>query len=161
MGKAAACRRSVPAAQVGQGLCASRDARGLSLARLGELARCDRSYLARLERGEQFPSKNVAKARDEVLGTDGRLLSLWKRGGSLALPGNSGPGRRDSTRSRRCGEPSVFTEDARCLKCTGDAVSVVYHAAPADRRLPLPGRQRVGAGRASVQGLRTLRIQLV
>lgn len=58
----------------GAELRALRDRKGLSLAQLGELAKFDRSYLARLERGDQFPSENAAKACDRALSADGELV---------------------------------------------------------------------------------------
>ena len=42
----------------GAELRARRDERGLSLAGLGRLARYDASYLARLERGDQFAARS-------------------------------------------------------------------------------------------------------
>ena len=54
-----------------------RDERGLSLAGLGRLARYDASYLARLERGDQFATLAVAEACDRVLGAGGELVRSW------------------------------------------------------------------------------------
>src|SRR6266702_1338756 len=62
----------------GSELRALRDARGLSLARLGHLIRYDPSYLGRLERAEQFPSEDVAKACDHALGAGKELIRLWR-----------------------------------------------------------------------------------
>jgi Helix-turn-helix domain/HD domain len=61
----------------GADLRARRDQRGLSLAGLGRLARYDASYLARLERGDQFATLAVAKACDRVLGAEGELVKSW------------------------------------------------------------------------------------
>lgn len=61
----------------GSELRAWRDRRSLSLAGLHELIRYDRSYLARLERAEQFPPKHVAEACDRALNTEGELIRLW------------------------------------------------------------------------------------
>ena len=62
----------------GSELRARRDERGLSLARLGRLARYDASYLGRLERGDQFATLAVAEACDRVLGAGGELVSSWR-----------------------------------------------------------------------------------
>jgi tetratricopeptide (TPR) repeat protein len=61
----------------GSELRAWRDRRGLSLADLRDLIRYDASYLARLERAEQFPSEQVAEACDHALGSGGELMRLW------------------------------------------------------------------------------------
>src|SRR5271166_2313480 len=62
----------------GSELRARRDQCGLSLAGLGRLARYDASYLARLERGDQFATLAVAAACDQALGADGQLVILWR-----------------------------------------------------------------------------------
>ena len=62
----------------GAELRARRDERGLSLAGLGRLARYDASYLARLERGDQFATLAVAEACDQVLGAEGELIKSWQ-----------------------------------------------------------------------------------
>jgi transcriptional regulator with XRE-family HTH domain len=109
-------------------LRARRDRQGLSLAELGGLARYDPSYLARLERGVQFPSENAARACDKALSADGELIRL----------------RQAADRERRQGPPAVtaviapepagaenlppFGEDAGCLKCASGTVRVTYHA---------------------------------
>jgi transcriptional regulator with XRE-family HTH domain len=67
-----------PAHRWGAALRALRDERGLSLAGLGRLARYDASYLARLERGDQFATFAVAAACDQALGADGQLIVLWR-----------------------------------------------------------------------------------
>jgi transcriptional regulator with XRE-family HTH domain len=61
----------------GSELRARRDECGLSLAGLGRLARYDASYLARLERGDQFATLAVAQACDRVLGAGGELVRSW------------------------------------------------------------------------------------
>jgi transcriptional regulator with XRE-family HTH domain len=108
-----------------------RDNAGLSLAALGTLARFDRSYLARIERGDQFPSENAARACDQVLSADGELIRQWREA--------------DQERSRRppvaavvtAAEPASaqelppFSGHAGCPKCAGGTVAVIYHAAPA------------------------------
>lgn len=78
----------------GAELRALRDGKGLSLAELGGLAKFDRSYLARLERGDQFPSENAAKACDRVLGAGGELIRS----------------REAAARERRQGKPHVANE---------------------------------------------------
>ncbi len=61
----------------GAGLRARRDERGLSLAGLSRLAQYDASYLARLERGDQFATLPVAEACDRVLEAEGELVRSW------------------------------------------------------------------------------------
>jgi transcriptional regulator with XRE-family HTH domain len=61
----------------GAELRALRDAQGLSLAKLGARVRFDSSYLARMERGQQFPTLTVAQACDQELGASGELVRLW------------------------------------------------------------------------------------
>ena len=62
----------------GAQLRALRDERRLSLAALGRLAAYDASYLARLERGDQFATLAVAQACDQALGAGGELVRLWQ-----------------------------------------------------------------------------------
>ncbi|HTQ90200.1 MAG TPA: helix-turn-helix domain-containing protein, partial [Streptosporangiaceae bacterium] len=52
-------------------------ARNPHLAGLGRLARYDASYLARLERGDQFATLAVAQACDQVLDAGGELVRSW------------------------------------------------------------------------------------
>ena len=54
-----------------------RDRRGLCLARRGRLVKYDASYIGRLERAEQFPSKERAEAGDRALEAGGELARLW------------------------------------------------------------------------------------
>jgi transcriptional regulator with XRE-family HTH domain len=61
----------------GSELRARRDECGLSLAGLSRLARYDASYLARLERGDQFATLAVAQACDRVLDAGGELVRSW------------------------------------------------------------------------------------
>lgn len=63
----------------GSELRAWRDRRGLSLAKLGELTRYNPSYLARIERGERNPPRELAEAVDRELNASGGLLRLWNR----------------------------------------------------------------------------------
>ena len=84
-----------PAHGWGAALRALRDERGLSLAGLGRLARYDASYLARLERGDQFATLAVAAACDQSLGAGGDLVALWHaadRDRRLAQAGPAGSG---------------------------------------------------------------------
>ena len=68
-----------PAHRWGAALRALRDERGLSLAGLGRLARYDASYLARLERGDQFATLAVAAACDQALGSrTASSAALWR-----------------------------------------------------------------------------------
>jgi len=66
-----------PVHRWGADLRARRDERGLSLAGLSRLARYDASYLARLERGDQFATLAVAQACDRVLDAGGELVRSW------------------------------------------------------------------------------------
>ncbi|MEV4009601.1 helix-turn-helix transcriptional regulator [Nonomuraea angiospora] len=61
----------------GSELRAWRDCRNLSLAKMGELIRYNASYLARIERGERKPPRDLAEAADRLLNTSGALLRLW------------------------------------------------------------------------------------
>ncbi|MGW0802733.1 helix-turn-helix domain-containing protein [Nonomuraea sp. NPDC002799] len=61
----------------GAELRAWRDRRGLSLARMGQLVRYNASYLARLERGERKPPRELAEAVDRQLNASGALIRLW------------------------------------------------------------------------------------
>jgi hypothetical protein len=67
-------------------LRARRDRAGLSLAGLGSLASYDPSYLARLERGDQFPSENAARDCDQTLSAGGELI----RSGRQRTPSAAG-----------------------------------------------------------------------
>lgn len=86
-----------PAHRWGAALRSRRDELGLSLAELGRLARYDPSYLARLERGDQFATLAVAQACDHALSAEGALASLWqaadrdRRRPAPAAPGTAGP----------------------------------------------------------------------
>ncbi|WP_327590090.1 helix-turn-helix transcriptional regulator [Nonomuraea sp. NBC_00507] len=62
----------------GSELRAWRDRRELSLAKMGELIRYNPSYLARIERGERKPPRELAEAADRELNTSGALLRLWE-----------------------------------------------------------------------------------
>ena len=62
----------------GAELRALRDERRLSLAALGRQTAYDASYLARLERGDQFATLAVAQACDQALGAGGVLVRLWE-----------------------------------------------------------------------------------
>ena len=112
-------------------LRARRDLAGLSLAALGSLARFDRSYLARIERGDQFPSENAARACDQVLSAGGELIRLWheadrerrRRPQVVAVVTAAEPARAQ--------ELPPFSEHAGCPKCASGTVAVIYHAAPA------------------------------
>ncbi|MFI9570595.1 helix-turn-helix domain-containing protein [Microbispora rosea] len=61
----------------GAELRAWRDRRGLSLARMGQLIRYNPSYLARIERGERKPPRELAEAADRKLNASGALTRLW------------------------------------------------------------------------------------
>ncbi|HEX4811977.1 MAG TPA: helix-turn-helix transcriptional regulator [Nonomuraea sp.] len=61
----------------GSELRAWRDRRGLSLAKMGELIRYNPSYLARIERGERKPPRELAETVDRELNASGALLRLW------------------------------------------------------------------------------------
>jgi transcriptional regulator with XRE-family HTH domain len=55
-----------------------REESGMSLSQLSEVARFDRSYLNKLERGERLGDLETAKRLDEVYGTRRSLQNLWK-----------------------------------------------------------------------------------
>lgn len=61
----------------GAELRAWRDRRGLSLSRMGQLIRYNPSYLARIERGERKPPRELAEAVDRELNASGALTRLW------------------------------------------------------------------------------------
>jgi transcriptional regulator with XRE-family HTH domain len=55
-----------------------RETADLSLAQLGELASCDKTYLWRIEQGEKFPKEAIAQALDKALNAGGLLTRLWR-----------------------------------------------------------------------------------
>ncbi|MFG2352019.1 helix-turn-helix domain-containing protein [Streptomyces phaeochromogenes] len=57
----------------------SRNARGLSLERLGQRVHVTRSYLSKLERGKQPPSRQIAAACDRELDVCGALVRAWEK----------------------------------------------------------------------------------
>ncbi|WP_205314815.1 helix-turn-helix domain-containing protein [Nonomuraea lactucae] len=65
-----------------------RDSKGLSLTDLGKLVRYNPSYLAKLERGERKPPREVAEALDHVLKASGALIRLW---GAIGEPNGIRP----------------------------------------------------------------------
>jgi transcriptional regulator with XRE-family HTH domain/tetratricopeptide (TPR) repeat protein len=71
-----------PAHFWGAELRARRNARGLSLDALGKLVYRDRSFLAKLERGERSVSAEIAQACDQALSAEGTLVRLHKLIGS-------------------------------------------------------------------------------
>ncbi len=81
-----------PGAFLGAELRARRMARGLSLDALGKLVYRDRSFLAKIEKGERNVSAEIAQACDQVLSADGTLVRLHKLiassdGGHVATAG--------------------------------------------------------------------------
>jgi transcriptional regulator with XRE-family HTH domain len=110
-------------------LRARRDRAGLSLARLGSLASYDRSYLARLERGEQFASENAARACDRVLGAGGDLFGLWQEAGRER---RRPPLVSAVTSPEPAGTAALppFNEHNECPKCANGTVAVAYHDSP-------------------------------
>ncbi|MFK0115062.1 Scr1 family TA system antitoxin-like transcriptional regulator [Streptomyces sp. NPDC090994] len=67
------------AAVFGEVLRHFREAAGLTQAELARRIPCDRSHVARVEAGTRVPQDTFAKACDELLGTGGVLLRLWRR----------------------------------------------------------------------------------
>jgi transcriptional regulator with XRE-family HTH domain len=65
-----------PAHFWGAELRARRVSRGLSLEDLGRIVHRDRSYLAKIERGERAVSAEIARECDRALGDDGTLVRL-------------------------------------------------------------------------------------
>lgn len=57
----------------------TREARGLSLEKLGQRVHVTRSYLSKLERGIQPPSRQIAASCDRELNMCGSLLRSWER----------------------------------------------------------------------------------
>lgn len=55
-----------------------RESSGRSLAQLADEINCDRTYLHRLETGERLSKLPVMEALDQVYGTGGLLVRLWK-----------------------------------------------------------------------------------
>lgn len=104
-----------------------RDQRGLSLARLADQVKYNAAYLGRLERGEQFPALQLARACDEALGADGELVRLWHRadgerqsmprgpvaaGGPGLVTANGSPVGQGLYRPGASAYPEVFSEAA-------------------------------------------------
>ncbi|CAL9490854.1 hypothetical protein SUDANB145_03218 [Streptomyces sp. enrichment culture] len=67
------------AAVFGEVLRHFREAAGLTQAELARRIPCDRSHVARVEAGTRVPQDTFAKVCDELLGTGGVLLRLWRR----------------------------------------------------------------------------------
>lgn len=108
---------------------ARRDRTGLSLAGLGRLVTYDPGYLGRLERGEQFPSENAARACDTALGAGGELARL--RAEADAERRQAARATATLPETGAAGSLPPFDEHATCAKCGCSVVSVAYHAAPA------------------------------
>lgn len=67
------------AALFGEVLRHFREAAFLTQAALAQQIPCDRSHVAKVEAGISVPQDTFAKACDELLGTGGVLLRLWKK----------------------------------------------------------------------------------
>ncbi|MFI1360623.1 DUF5753 domain-containing protein [Streptomyces sp. NPDC020898] len=67
------------AALFGEVLRHFREAALLTQAALAQQIPCDRSHVAKVETGTSVPQDTFAKACDELLGTGGVLLRLWKK----------------------------------------------------------------------------------
>jgi transcriptional regulator with XRE-family HTH domain len=67
------------AALFGEVLKHFREAALLTQAALAQQIPCDRSHVAKVEAGVSVPQDTFAKACDELLGTGGVLLRLWKK----------------------------------------------------------------------------------
>lgn len=67
------------AALFGEVLRHFREAALLTQAALAQQIPCDRSHIAKVEAGTSVPQDTFAKACDELLGTGGVLLRLWKK----------------------------------------------------------------------------------
>jgi transcriptional regulator with XRE-family HTH domain len=63
----------------GEVLRDTRERAGWSQADLAAKIPCDRSLITRVEAGTRVPQEDFVKACDELLGTDGLLLRLWRR----------------------------------------------------------------------------------
>ncbi len=112
-------------------LRARRDQAGLSLAGLGALARFDRSYLARAERGDQFPSQDAAEACDRVLSADGELVRQWHEADAERRRTPPVVAIVTAAEPASAAELPPFSGQSGCPKCVSGTVAVVYHAAPA------------------------------
>ncbi|MFJ6139349.1 helix-turn-helix domain-containing protein [Kitasatospora sp. NPDC092286] len=64
---------SSPSAALGVQLRRSRESKGLTQGGLGEMIRFSASYISRIERGAEPPSRRLAQEADKVLGTGGTL----------------------------------------------------------------------------------------
>ncbi|HVT71276.1 MAG TPA: helix-turn-helix transcriptional regulator [Trebonia sp.] len=122
-----------PAHRWGWELRTRRDNAGLSLAALGNLTRFDRSYLARAERGEQFPSRDAAEACDRALSAGGELTRQWHQASQERKQGALAANAARVPAPASTAELPPFNEHASCPKCLSDAVRVTYHPAPAPR----------------------------
>lgn len=67
------------AAVFGEVLKHHREVAGLTQEVLAHDIPCDRSHVARVEAGTRVPQDTFAKACDELLGTGGVLMRLWRR----------------------------------------------------------------------------------
>lgn len=103
-----------------------RDQAGLSLAGLGRLVTFDSSYLARLERSEQFPSEGAATACDTALDAGGELIRL--RAAADAERRQAVQAATLSAVPASAASLPTLDPDAACPKCAGAVVSVAYHA---------------------------------
>jgi transcriptional regulator with XRE-family HTH domain len=120
-----------PAHKWGWELRTRRDNAGLSLAALGTLTRFDRSYLARAERGDQFPSQDAAEACDRALNAGGELTRQWHQANQEHRQGAPVANATGAPAPADAAELPPFNEHASCPKCLSDAVRVTYHPAPA------------------------------
>jgi transcriptional regulator with XRE-family HTH domain len=138
----------------GAELRALRDREGLSLAQLGDRARFDRSYLARLERGDQFPSDKAAKECDRVLGAGGELVRLREAADRERRQGKAhvaNAGDHEANRTRKLDLPPV---DDALSETDHDGVAVPCRAA--DGRiiwLNVPRRTFLLGGIAATAGV--------
>ncbi len=123
-----------PARRWGRELRNRRDQAGLSLAKLGLVAAFDPSYLARLERGDQFASEDAARACDAALAAGGELIRQWRQADRERRQAATAPAAMTRVAAVVVAvELPPFNEHAVCSKCAGAAVGTAYHAAPVGR----------------------------
>ncbi|MEU3491195.1 helix-turn-helix domain-containing protein [Streptomyces massasporeus] len=110
----------------------TREARGLSLEKLGQRVHATRSYLSKLERGKQPPSRQIAAACDRALDVCGALLQSWARA-DAEVRGVSAP------------RVHVSNPEPHVSKTSADLVTVLSRQATSDDAgVCLPARLRDG-----------------
>lgn len=142
----------------GADLRRAREARGLSLERLGQRVHVTRSYLSKLERGKQPPSRQIAEACDHELDVGGGLLLAWEQA-DAEVRGALGPSVHVSNQPLHVSKVPVGLVTAVSGQATSDGEGMFVPArlddgtvvlVALDRRALLRGG--VGIGGAAVAG---------